>query len=141
MQNAQTVVHLIGQAARLYARVLDRQLRGLGVSSGQAPVLLALAAGNALSQKVLTEIAGVEQSTISATLSRMEKDGLITRRSDPADRRSMLFALTPEAMKEVPAFIEAINDVDQAALIYLDEPETTALLESLRLVVDGLRRS
>jgi MarR family transcriptional regulator for hemolysin len=90
---------------------------------------------------VLTEIAGVEQSTISATLSRMEKDGLITRRSDPADRRSMLFALTPEAMKEVPAFIEAINDVDQAALIYLDEPETTALLESLRLVVDGLERS
>ena len=97
-------------AARLYARALDRRLRRrLGVSSGQAPVLLALAASDALSQKVLTDIAAVEQPTMAATLSRMERDGLITRRPDPADRRSMLFALTPEALQDAPTFIDDLN--------------------------------
>ena len=73
------VIDLNSQVARLYARALDRRLRRLGISSGQAPVILALEAGDALSQKALTEIAAVEQPTMAATLSRMERDGLITR--------------------------------------------------------------
>jgi MarR family transcriptional regulator for hemolysin len=125
-------------AARLFARVIDERLRPLGVSSGQLPVFFALANGGALTQRALALAAAIEQPTMAATLSRMERDGLIRRRPDPNDGRSALIALTPAALKKVKAVEEAVQAGNAKALAGLDETARRAFLETLTKIVRAL---
>ena len=128
-------------AARLFARAIDRRLREIGVSSGMLPVFLALGRGGALSQKALAAAAAIEQPTMAATLSRMERDGLIERWPDPADKRSQLIALTPAAMFMAGQIEEVVTDVNGIALQHLPEPQRAAFFDLLKAVVLSLEKS
>ena len=72
-----SVGYLTNLAGRLLVRELERHLAPLGLSPGHMPVLLALEDGSALTQKALTERAGVKQATMTATVTRMERDAAI----------------------------------------------------------------
>ncbi|QCI67342.1 MarR family winged helix-turn-helix transcriptional regulator [Phreatobacter stygius] len=133
--------YMTNWAARLFARAIDRRLKEIGVSSGHLPVFFALGDGAALSQKALTEAAAIEQPTMAATLTRMERDGLILRRPDPQDGRSTLISLTPDAIEKMRAVREAIVAVNGAALTGLDEAERTAFLKALATVVANLEKA
>ena len=133
--------YMANWAARLFARAIDKRLKAIGVSSGQLPVFFALGGGQTLSQKALTEVAAIEQPTMAATLSRMERDGLIARRPDPDDRRSSLVALTPEAMVKAAAVREATAEVNALALSHLGEEQRRAFLDALATVVETLDRA
>lgn len=136
----QSVGYLVNWAARLFTRLADRRLNPLGVSAGQIPVFIALADGPA-SQKSLAQAASIEQPTMAATLSRMERDGLIARRSDPADGRSTLVSLTPQAAKRADAIMRAISSVNDDAFGNLRDADREALLAGLRVVIAQLEKS
>src|SRR6218665_458977 len=87
---------LIGIAARQLARINEERLKSIGLAIAQIPAVVALKNGEALSQKALAQIAGVEQPSMAHLLARMERDGLIARRANPEDGRSSLFSLTPK---------------------------------------------
>lgn len=139
--------YMTNLAARLFARAIDRRLKPLGLASGQLPVFFALGAEDhdraakpaELSQKQLTEIAEIEQPTMAATLSRMERDGLIMRRTDPADRRSALIALTPAARQKLPAVLAAIQAVNAAAMADMTVDEQAMFTRLLGLAASGLQ--
>lgn len=140
LQRSRSAGYMTNWAARLFARAIDRRLKPLGISSGQLPVFFALGEGAALSQKVLTELASIEQPTMAATLSRMERDGLIEKRPDPTDRRSSLIVLTPVAMEKARDVREAIASVNAAALSALTADERQAYLETLAKIIAVLDR-
>jgi DNA-binding MarR family transcriptional regulator len=75
------------RAHRAFRLSGERKLARLGLRLGQEMILLLLAAHEALSQRRLAERLGVEQATISIMLRRMEKAGLVRRRTDQADAR------------------------------------------------------
>lgn len=130
--------YMINWAARMMARAIDRRLKGTGISSGCMPVIFALGNGAALSQKQLAEMAAIEQPTMAATLSRMERDGLIRRRTNPDDRRSALVSLTAEAMAKTQKVREAGQSVNARALADFSEEERALFLAMLKRVVDAL---
>jgi DNA-binding MarR family transcriptional regulator len=109
--------YLTNWAARLFIRALEQRLGGTG--SGPMPIFFALQDGAALTQKELAKRAAVEQPTMAATLSRMERDGLIARAPDPSDGRSSLIRLTPAGNERAARALEAaieINDHIEGAL-------------------------
>jgi MarR family transcriptional regulator for hemolysin len=124
--------------ARLFARAIDERLRPLGVSSGQLPVFFALADGAALTQTALAQAAAIEQPTMAATLSRMERDGLIERRPNPRDRRSALIVLTAAAVGKVKAVEQAVDSVNAGALAGLDAAAQRAFLQALATIARSL---
>jgi DNA-binding MarR family transcriptional regulator len=130
--------YMTNLTARLFARAMDRKLRGSGVSTGHLPVFFALGNGGALSQKALTELAAVEQPTMAATLSRMERDGLVTREPDPADRRSSLFALTPKAMEKTELIRVAVAEINGLAAAALTAEQMPLYLDMLKRIVAAL---
>lgn len=132
--------YMTNWAARLFARAIDQRLKEIGVSSGQMPVFFALADGRKLTQKQLAQIAAIEQPTMASTLARMERDGLIERRPDPADGRSSLVFLSAEARRKAELVMKAVNEINTAALDPLTEAERSALLDSLGKVVSALER-
>lgn len=125
---------LTNRAARLFRRLADHRLERLGLSAGYLPVLTALMASDALSQKALTEQAGIEQPTMAATLSRMERDGIIMRHPDLRDGRSSLFSLAPATRGKVPEIQAVIDGMSNDALTGLTEEQRQAA----RRVLEGL---
>lgn len=130
--------YMTNLAARLFARAMDRKLRGSGVAVGYLPVFFALGNGETLSQKALTELAAVEQPTMAATLSRMERDGLVAREVDPADRRSSLFALTPTAMEKTDFIRAAVVEINGLATAALAPGQMALFLDMLKCIVAAL---
>jgi MarR family transcriptional regulator, transcriptional regulator for hemolysin len=95
--------HYFSRIARALGRIGDIRLRHLGFATAQLPVLTALKDGARMSQTELARWAKVEQPTMAQRLARMERDGIIRRETDPADRRSSLISLTRQALSRLPA--------------------------------------
>jgi len=64
---------------------------------------------------------------MTATLTRMERDGLVSRRPNPEDGRSTLVALTPLALGKLPAVAEATATINALVL-----EETSSMPAKLR---------
>lgn len=130
--------YLTNWAARLFTRELERQLAPTGIAPAYMPVLFALADGSQLTQKELARRAAVEQPTMAMTLKRMERDGMIDRRADPGDKRSMLIALTPLALGKVETVERVVSAINALALEQLTPDERAAYLGLLRKVIGVL---
>lgn len=131
--------YMTNLAARLFARAVHRNVRELGVSAGYLPVFFALAADKTLTQTALAKAAAIEQPTMAATLTRMERDGLVVRRPDPLDGRSSLVSLTPVALKKIRAVEAAVSAVNERALSDLTEKERIAFMAALQTIARALQ--
>jgi MarR family transcriptional regulator, transcriptional regulator for hemolysin len=131
--------YLTNWAARLLARAIERKLKPLGLSSGHLPVYFALAGGRSLTQKQLAAHAGTEQPTMAATLSRMERDGLIERTPDPKDRRSSLVRLSALAQQKEQAVLDAVHTTNAEALARLEPDEREQYRVTLRTIIATLK--
>jgi MarR family transcriptional regulator for hemolysin len=126
---------LIATAARLLARVTDARFRDIGISVSQLPVLVALKDGTSLSQKELTRLAGVEQPSMAQLLARMERDGVIRRKPDPADGRSSLISLTARTMKLIDPARAIMVQGNRDALAGFSDSEVSQLVALLQRVI------
>lgn len=130
---------LASELARLYGADLQRVLAPLGLSPAQFLVLSELWGEDGQTQRVLTGRLGVEQATMANTLSRMERDHLVTRRPHPEDRRSQLILLTDAARALEATAVAAAVAVNQAVLDGLPPAERELFLSMLGRVVSGMR--
>lgn len=127
--------HYISRTARAMARVGDIRLRKLGFATAQLPVLTALKDGARLSQTELAAWAKVEQPTMAQLLARMERDGIIRRETDPADRRSSLISLTDETRAKLPAGRAILMQGNKEATRGLSADEVNTLIALLSRVL------
>ncbi len=133
---------LITRASRLIIRVADGRLKPLGVAGGQIPIFAALVDGEtALSQTALARLARIEQPTMAATLTRMERDGLIHRRPDSADGRSSLIHLSPTGVAKAPEVMAALFAARQEMLAGFDERERATLAALLTRIIANLEEA
>jgi MarR family transcriptional regulator, organic hydroperoxide resistance regulator len=146
-----TVESFIGIALirthRAFRQSGERKLARLGLRLGQELILIQLAAQEALSQSWLAERLGVEQATISIMLRRMEKAGLVRRRTDRADARVTRVSATRKGGSLVAPVHRLWRDQEENLLKGLtDEDKRTlgkllarvrANLESRRTPHDG----
>jgi DNA-binding MarR family transcriptional regulator len=132
--------HLVNRASRLVMRVGEARLAPLGFSTGQLPILGALRDGKSMRQKDLAGLAFIEQPTMAQTLARMERDGIIRREPDPADKRSSLISLTPEAMSKLDRLYEVMIESNLEALEGFDEGERVMLMDLLTRFIRNLEK-
>jgi DNA-binding MarR family transcriptional regulator len=127
--------HYFSRIARGMMRIGDMRLRALGFATAQLPVLTALKDGAKLSQTELARWAKVEQPTMAQLLSRMERDGIVRREPDPADRRSSLISLTDRARANLPAGREILIQGNKDITRGLSAAEVATLLSLLERVL------
>lgn len=82
------------RTARLVSRAFDEALAEAGGSLPVWLVLLNLKIRRVASQRELADAVGVTQPTLTHHLGAMERDGLLARRRDPANRRNHIIELT-----------------------------------------------
>src|SRR5580693_2363896 len=136
-----TPLRVLGHAYRTFVRIVDAQLRELGFAMSQLPVLAALKNGKRLPQTELTRVARVEQSSMAQLLNRMERDGLIVRLPDPADRRSRLIALTAQASRRMPEGKAIMDATVEIALRGFSAAEIERLGALVQRISDNLEHA
>jgi DNA-binding MarR family transcriptional regulator len=121
----------LGHAFALMSRLLERELRrGLAeyaVTPGQLPVLLALYERDGQTQTELAGTVGVEQPTMAATLTRMERDGLVRRELDADDGRRVGVFLTRAAVRLEKPLTDTVRVANRRALRGLSGDERSLL--------------
>ena len=122
-----SIGYLITQAQRLLHKGLGMKLQQHGVSVAQWTVLVVLWEVDGLSQKELSDRVTVETATLSRTLDRMERDGMVRRvRSETDNRQVHVFltdygtglwrALVPEAETMLTLALAGINALEEETL-------------------------
>ncbi len=93
-----TLSHLLRrshfQAEALFARIFAP----LGITSRQHILMAAIALSPGASQRVISEAVSLDVNTVSDTLRRMERKGLVSRSVSESDSRSVSVALTAHGM-------------------------------------------
>ncbi len=88
---------LLKDVSRRYVLRFEQRARAISLTLPQCKVLVRLEKNEGVSQARLAELAELEPMTMVRILDRMEADGLLERRPDPADRRARRLYLTRKA--------------------------------------------
>ncbi len=130
--------YLVNHAARLLERALAAEVVPHGAWPAFFPVLLALWEEDGRTQAELVRLVDVEQPTLANTLRRMERDGLVRRTPDPADRRAARIHLTARGRALEEPLTQGARRVNERALRGLDAAQRAALLAALRQLIGNL---
>jgi DNA-binding MarR family transcriptional regulator len=88
---------LLKDVSRRYVERFERRAREISLTLAQCKVLVRLEKNEGVSQARLAELAEIEPMMMVRILDRMERDGWLTRRPHPTDRRARCLYLTPRA--------------------------------------------
>ena len=76
-----------GRLIRMYYSRIQSQLAEVGLYRGQPPILMLLYKNDGMSQKEMACALNLSPATMTVTLKRMEKAGLVLREMDEHDQR------------------------------------------------------
>lgn len=128
----------VNHLARLLEAALHQRISPLGVFPGQFAQLLALYEYDGLTQRQLCDLVQIEQPTMAKTLQRMERDALITRETDPSDRRRARVQLTPHARELRAELVDAASGVNAIATTGLEGDGVRQFMRTLARIIDNL---
>ena len=134
--NAMMRIH---DAAKLYRDRMRRLSEQDGLPSSYRMLIFHLAHMDpGVTQLDLVRSTHLKPPTVSVTLQKMERDGLVTRKSNENDMRQTLVYLTDKG-KAIDKRIQVMHEeADTAALQGLDDNEIDALSKLLNKVIDNL---
>ena len=92
-----------------------------------------------LTQAELCKRINVEQPTMANTLNRMERDGLIKRVADPADKRRARIHLTDRAKEMQSGLMEKARAVPARALAGLPSADQDKVFGLIAQMIDRLK--
>lgn len=119
------LAHLVRDAGRAFNKRLQVRLQKYNVSFGHWTFLRILWTSDGLTQKELSDLAGVMEPTTFSAIKAMEALGYVERRQRPDNRKNMYVHLTQtgKALKKrlVPLAVEvnhvAVHGVSEAELL------------------------
>ncbi len=98
-------------------------------------VLLSLWDEDGLKANELGKRAGLEPSTMTGLLDRMERDGLVKRKPDPNDRRAHRIHLTKEGVDAEVSATKVVSDTLEKVFSTISEKDIETTKNVLRTVL------
>jgi DNA-binding MarR family transcriptional regulator len=134
-------VHAIFRLSRMNKTMIGGHLRRLGLAPGQELLLLQLWERDECTQSDLVERLGLDPSTVTKMLQRLERDGWVRRSRSGDDGRATIVVLT-DAGRDLRCHVTALwHDLELQTLGALSGTERAQLLALLRKVEWGLHAS
>jgi DNA-binding MarR family transcriptional regulator len=132
------LAHLVKHAARGLARALQMRLTEHAVSYGHWTFLRILWESEGLTQRQLSDQAGVMEPTTFSALSAMEKRGYVTRRPNPRSRKEVHVYLTPKGRALKGKLVPLAEEVNEVALRGVAAADIAATRRTLLALVANL---
>jgi DNA-binding MarR family transcriptional regulator len=118
-------------AMHAHRQLMARRMAVHGIPPGQLFCLKEIAHNDGITQRDLAEKMSVSRPTLTVMLQKMERSGLIERRSDPTDQRFTRIHINPEGTnlhEEMHGIIGEVIAVIAGPLSEADRVELTRLL-------------
>lgn len=132
------MAHLVRDAGRLLAKSLQSRLSDHGVSFGHWSFLRILWVTEGLTQRELSEEAGVMEPTTFTALKAMEAKQLIERRHLNGNQRKLHIFLTDKGRALKDVLTPLAEDVNRVALAGVAEEDRTTTRNTLLAMIDNL---
>lgn len=130
---------LIRDIARLYSKKVRSEAEKIGIKNAYRLLLSQLYIKDGGTQLSLAEKTGLKAPTISVTLRKMEKDGLVNRTADDKDLRKTRVYLTEKGCKTMESLYERIEKIDDGFLSGLSSDENDFFISTLQNINRRLR--
>lgn len=122
---------LVHRAATGLRAVIDRACRAEGLTDGRDwLVLTAVGDGVRRTQLELARLLGIDKTTLTAILDRLERDGHVVRTPDPGDRRARIPASTDKG-RAAWAAVACTRDAVERDLLHDLSPDRVIELRAL----------
>ena len=128
------IAYLLVQLGFHVARRFSERLAPLGLEPRQFGMLTRLAANEGTSQQAIGELIGLNPTRMVFLVDELEKQGLVERRRNPADRRSYELYLTDQGRAKLGEAQRVSTDNDReigASLTGAQRRELAALLRQV----------
>jgi MarR family transcriptional regulator, organic hydroperoxide resistance regulator len=132
------LAHLIKDATRALLRALQMRLTEHSVSLGQWTYLRILWEADGITQRELSERAGVMEPTTFTALRAMEKLGYVTRRKLPGNRKSVHIFLTPRGRLLKARLVPLAEEVNSIAVQGVNAKDIAMMRRSLLTMIENL---
>jgi MarR family transcriptional regulator, transcriptional regulator for hemolysin len=135
-----SIGYIINHTAKAFVRALDSQLRAkVGVTAGQWKVLVMLVDQNGLTQKEIAERLALDGATLIPIIDKMEKDNLVVRKVDPADRRNNRIYRTEMADLKWHKMMECALNIMEISLKGISDENVEIMKNVLENICQNLR--
>ncbi|WP_313885472.1 MarR family transcriptional regulator [Desulfallas sp. Bu1-1] len=124
---------------QVFSSHFKQKLGDYNLTPQQFGVLAYLWKQDGISQIQLGDMTYKDRTTISGIIDRLEKEGLVTRRDDPGDRRANLIFLTPKGAGLQDALVEIALSTTREVTHMLTEKEKEQLRTLLTKILLNTR--
>ncbi len=104
-------------SAKTWEKAADIEMsKRFGLSGAKWKIIVVLSIKEGITQKHIADMAFVEAPTLVPVIDKMEKEGYLTRQSDPNDRRNNLIFMTKKSRDIVDPMIDSILEIRNMGL-------------------------
>ncbi len=108
---------MLKTSAKAWEKAADIELRErFDLIGAQWKIIVILSIKEGITQKHIADMAFVEAPTLVPVIDKMEKEGYVTRQSDPDDRRNNLIFMTKKSKDIVDPIIDCIVEIRNMGL-------------------------
>ena len=130
---------LVNEIARLFhSRMRSVELEGVMSQDSARLIMRELIREDGVTQLHLTRLTHLKAPTVSVTLRKMEREGLVVRESDPDDLRAVRVYLTEHGKEHNRRVFARLRELDAILMEGFDEREKEALLALLVRMRDNI---
>ncbi len=135
------LAHLVKDATRALLRALQMRLTAHDVSLGHWTFLRILWEKDGLTQRELSDQAGVMEPTTFSALKAMEKLGYVVRRQVPENRKKVFVHLTPKGRLLKDKLVPLAEEVNRVAVAGVPPDQIATTRETLLAIIENLVRN
>jgi DNA-binding MarR family transcriptional regulator len=137
MNGERKVTRMVERASQRVRRHLGAQLDRLDITDLEAHLLARLAAKGPHSIADLSKSFGLRASTLTNAVDRLERKGFLRREPNPANRRTVLLALTPGGRRSARTVTALVDSIEAA----VSQQVTRQQLDGFHAVIAALERA
>jgi len=131
---------LLKEVTRRYTNRFEVRAAEIPLNLAQAKALVRLEKNEGVSQARLAELAEVDPMTMVRILDRMEAEGVLERRPDPADRRARCLYLTAKARPILSEIWRLSDEIRAEIFANVSKAEREQFMDVLQRVYDNISR-
>ncbi|OHD55127.1 MAG: hypothetical protein A2Y33_01085 [Spirochaetes bacterium GWF1_51_8] len=121
-------------------KVIEDQSGCCGVSFAQCHTLLEIEEIGEVSIKALSERLELDNSTLSRTIDKMVKDGLIHRTENPSDRRYLMLSLTDNGKKTANSIGLMCNGYYRELFENIPVEKHNQIIDSIGILASSMKK-
>ena len=134
------LAHLVKDATRALLRALQMRLTEHSVSLGQWTFLRILWESDGITQRELSELAGLMEPTTFTAVTAMEKLGYVTRKKMPNNKKMVYVFLTQKGRRLKRKLVPLAEEVNRIAVENVEPRDITMIRRVLLTMIENLAR-